>query len=191
MIKLMKTLINVICLLFLGFTLAACSGAPASLLTPTGTPIQTTDVQLDPTNIILPPTETPLPLTSSPKTENEIDLKAEIPEGDPLIGELTALDFRCFGCHVDGGQDDHYGPRFTSTEDMPRIMERGELRIADPAYEGRATTNRGYVIESIMLPEAYIAPGEWYNPNPMPTDFHERMSDTDLADILAWLNTFE
>jgi hypothetical protein len=71
-----------------------------------------------------------------------------------------------------------------------RVGRRNSF-LADPAYEGRTTTNREYVIESIMLPEVFIVPGEWHNPNPMPTDFHERMSDTDLADILGWLNTFE
>jgi hypothetical protein len=191
MTKLMKTLFTVISLFFFGLTLVACGGAAAAPVASTDTPVPTTEAVVTPTNTLLPATNTPLPPANNPSTEDEIDLQVEIAEGDPQIGELTALSYRCFGCHVDGGQDDHYGPRFGSTEDLPQIMDRGELRIVDPAYEGRATTNREYIIESIMLPEIYKAPGDWHNPNPMPTDYQERMTDTDLADILAWLDTFE
>lgn len=187
----MKTLIYGFCLFLFGLTLVACGGASAAPVASTDTLDPTTDAPVTPTNTLLPATDTPLPPTSSPTTENEIDLQTEIADGDPLLGELTALSYRCLGCHVDGGADDHYGPRFASTEDLPRIMERGELRIVDSGYEGRATTNREYIIESIFLPEVYIAPGDWHNPNPMPTDYHQRMTDTDLADIMAWMDTFE
>ena len=110
----------------------------------------------------------------------------EIAEGDPLRGRNAAVKYRCYGCHVDPGK---YGPQFASSEELPHIMERGELRIADPAYEGSAATNREYIIESIFLPETYILPGEWEKA--MPLTFHLRMTDTELANIMAWLSTLE
>jgi hypothetical protein len=89
------------------------------------------------------------------------------------------------GCH----QDAAYAPVFEAAEGVPGMMERGELRIADPAYEGKATTNREYSLESILLPQVYIVPGEWGDP--MPTTYAARMTDQELANILAWLETLE
>lgn len=69
------------------------------------------------------------------------------------------------------------------------MLERGELRIADPAYAGTAATNREYIIESIRFPEVYVVPGNWVES--MPTDYGDLLTEQDLADILAWLDTFE
>jgi hypothetical protein len=74
-------------------------------------------------------------------------------------------------------------------EGLPSIRERGELRIADPAYDGTASTNREYIIESVLLPEVYAIPGDW--PEAMPTDFGDLITEQDLADIVVWLSTFE
>jgi hypothetical protein len=68
-------------------------------------------------------------------------------------------------------------------------MERGEVRMADPAYGGAASTNWEYIIESIFLPEVYDIPGNW--PEPMPTDYGDLLTEQDLADILVWLGGFE
>ena len=187
----MKTLIGFILLILLGITLVACGGAPNTPAEATEPPVQMTASPAPPTSTPVPATDTLAPPESDSSTEAEIDLRMVLPEGDPLLGELTALGYKCYSCHVDGGQDDHYGPRFSSTDNYPRVMERGEMRMADPAYNGKASTNLEYVIEAIFLPELFIAPGDWNNPNPMPTDYHETMPDTDLADILAWMDTFE
>jgi hypothetical protein len=80
-------------------------------------------------------------------------------------------------------------PRFTASEDLPPILERGEVRIADPAYEGQAATNLDYILESIFIPEAYQAPGEWAVT--MPDDFAQRIEAEELAHLMAWLGTFE
>lgn len=170
----MRTRIFGICVLLLGLTLVACRAGSTG--------------QIAPTNTTNPATETPLAQTSG---QSAIDLNVELPAGDPLAGELSSLSYRCFGCHVGGGESHPEGPRFTSSDELPRIMERGEIRIADITYAGQATTNHAYIIESIMLPDVYLAPGEWPEANSMPTDYHERLSDQDLADIIAWMNTFE
>jgi hypothetical protein len=107
-------------------------------------------------------------------------------EGDPLRGRNRAVSNRCYGCHVDPGK---YGPLFAATNELPGIVERGEFRIADPAYKGNATTNQEYILESIFLPEVYLVPGEWEEA--MPTTFHLRLSGEDLANIIAWMKTIE
>ena len=131
------------------------------------------------------PTITPQPM-STPLPE--IELNMELPEGDPEKGYLTAIRYRCNGCHV---EDDHRenGPRFAAFDDLPNILERGEVRIADPEYQGKATSNYEYIIESILLPEAYFVPGEW--PEAMSTFNIHIMEDQELADILAWMKKLE
>ena len=178
--------LNLIFLIFVALSLAACGGASAAAVPPADTPVPPSVTPVPPIDTPVPPANTPPPPTSSPTAEISIDLQMEIAEGDPLRGRNAALKYSCYGCHVDPGK---YGPHFASSEELPRIMERGELRIADPAYEGSAATNREYIIESIFLPENYILPGEWEKA--MPLTFHLRMTDTELANIMAWLSTLE
>lgn len=123
-----------------------------------------------------------------PAPEVELDLGMMLAEGNETRGRIAAISYRCLGCHADD-EIAGYGPPFSSYEDLPPIMERGELRIADPAYEGQATTNQEYILESIFLPATYILPGEW--PENMPNTYHSRLSDDDLANIMIWLATFE
>jgi mono/diheme cytochrome c family protein len=121
-------------------------------------------------------------LTATPVIE--IDLDMELPEGDPQRSLSRAIQFQCAGCHTRA-----YGPSFGASAGLPSILERGELRIADPAYQGSASTNREYIIESVFLPEAYVVPGNW--PQEMPTNYVDRLTEQDLADIFVWLGTFE
>ena len=125
-------------------------------------------------------------LTSTPLPK--IDLDLELPEGNPESGYLTAIRYRCHGCHVNELHPTS-GPRFASDAEMPFILERGTMRIVLSEYEGRATTDQEYLIESIFQPEAYIVPGEWKEP--MPTTFQQRMSTQELTDILAWIATLK
>ena len=136
-----------------------------------------TDPPPTPTTIASPtiePTETPAP---------EITLDIVLPEGDADSGEKRA-DAKCLGCH------EHPGfPQFTSSDDLPGIAERGELRLSDAGYEGNATNNQEYIIESILLPKVYLVPGEWRRSMPIFT--LDEISEQDIADIIAWMNTIE
>jgi len=126
------------------------------------------------------PTSAP---TSTPVIEIDLDIK--LPEGNSERGRKIALKFTCIGCHVNNPNFIH----FDSADNLPSIMEIGEVRIADPAYEGTATTNLEYILESILLTEIYIVPGDWEeNMSPFLSD---RMTDQDLADVIAWMSTFE
>jgi hypothetical protein len=127
-------------------------------------------------------------MVGAPDSEATIgtDIQVELPQGDLDQGKYKALILECDACHV-------RTPNmlsFESGEDLPKILERGEMRIADPTYEGSASTNEEYVIESIVLPGAHVIEG-WWHDDGMPADFGDRMTNQDLADILAWLGTFE
>jgi hypothetical protein len=106
--------------------------------------------------------------------------------GDPQKGLTAASIYNCRGCH-DGVREEK-APRFTAADDMPYILERGEMRIADVAYNGQAKTNYEYILESIFIPQAYVVPGEWTGT--MPDNFTERIEEEDLAHLLAWMGTF-
>ena len=163
-------------LLAFSFLVTACGQAaqPTATVTPAPTPAQPT------ATMTLAPTATPTP---TPVIESDWDL--ELPEGNAERGQSRAIQFRCAVCHIQGAR----GPSFNAAEGMPNIMERGDLRIADPAYEGSASTNREYLIESVFLPEVYLIPGNW--PEAMPTDYGDLMTEQDVADILVWMGTFD
>lgn len=166
------------------FLMVACAGASQS----TPSAISPTPIPLTPTpqpTFTHEPTSSPEPtLTPLPA----IELNIELPEGDHEKGYLTAIRRGCHGCHVDEEHPER-GPRFVAFDDLPNIFERGEFRIADPAYEGKASTNWEYVIESILVPEAYFVPGGWNEPMPVPT--YNIPTEQDLADIIAWMKTLE
>ena len=176
-------------LLAFSFIVAACGQAaqPSATMTlpPTSAP-PTATMTPPPTSV--PPTATmTLPPTSAPTSTSviEIDLDIELPEGDSERGRKIALKFTCIGCHVNNPDFIH----FDSAEDLPSIMERGEVRIADPAYQGTATTNLEYILESILLTDIYIVPGDWEETmSPFRSD---GMTEQDLADVIAWMSTFE
>jgi hypothetical protein len=115
----------------------------------------------------------------------EVDLDIDVSEGDPELGGKRALKYGCYGCHV----KNQVGPSFETAEGLPRIVERGDVRIADPDYAGRASTSQEYILESILLPEIYIVSGDWEEQ--MEKYLRNRITEPELADILAWLDTFE
>lgn len=170
--------------LTISFLIAACAGAAQ----PTPSAISPTPIPSTPTS---QPTFTHQP-TSSPEPTltplPAIELKIELPVGDAERGYLKAIRRRCHGCHV-SEEHPESGPRFVAFDDLPNIFERGEIRIADPAYKGRASTNREYVIESILVPEAYFVPGNWNEPMPIPT--YNIITEQELADIISWMETLE
>lgn len=191
MLNQFMTKLNVqVAVLVLSISIAACGSAAQSAAMSVSLP---TDVV-----VLSEPIQTPVPtMTITPAATNtpkptrsaEIDLKITLPPGDPERGfQIAASGFGCYGCHANDKFPDS-GPRFAASEDLPFIMDRGELRLALPEYEGKATTNMEYMIESIFLPEAYIVPGEW--PDEMSPVYRLIMSDQDLADILAWIGTLE
>lgn len=106
--------------------------------------------------------------------------------GDPARGEqiynnraFSQLGERlgCSGCHAGGAQA-------PATEDQWENVPAARLTL--PQFAGY--TFEQYMVESIVLPAAYIVPG--YESGGMPANFGERMSVQDIADILEYVKSY-
>jgi cytochrome c2 len=110
---------------------------------------------------------------------------AELPEGDPATGETHYnTTFACASCHGDPTVEgsNAIGPWLGS------IAVEGADRI-----EG--TDSNQYIYESILHPNDFIAPicandAPCIEPSVMPGDFGTRMSQQDMADVIAYLLSF-
>ncbi len=99
-------------------------------------------------------------------------------QGDPLNGQLLySGELACAGCHVVSGGV--VAPHLEGT--LTRIEE---TRLHDPALA--SYTVEQYLIESIVQPAAYIAPG--YE-NVMPTHFGSLLTLQALADLVMYLES--
>jgi len=145
-----------------------------------------------PTETSLPPTETTEPTaTDKPAAQPKFgtDITISLPPGDPEQGSRLATTFFCLVCH--GGVTGR-GPTFASEEGMPPISARAGDRLNDPEYTGAATNDQEYLIESIVIPDIYIAPGEWVEHDYMGVDkFDEKLTTQNVADLIAWMTTIE
>lgn len=110
--------------------------------------------------------------------------KLETLNGDPLNGQLLysgqalALDGGVLGC-----EGCHNGQTAPPTEGM--WTRADEVRLQDPALAGY--TIERYFVESLLHPNAYIAPD--YMANLMPDTYGQRLDMAQLADLLAFLNS--
>lgn len=106
--------------------------------------------------------------------------------GDATRGEAiysgqsrTELNARlgCSACHAGGVQAPATEENWTTAQNV---------RINEADNSGH--TAQSYLIESIVLPNEYIAPG--YSSGIMPEVFGSQMSVQDMADVLAYLESF-
>lgn len=104
--------------------------------------------------------------------------------GDPINGQQLynglslALDggaLGCVGCH-NGQSAPQVQGTWTRTHDE---------RLQDPALAGYSVTR--YLVESIVHPNAYIAPD--YVANLMPDNYGKRLNAQQLADLVAYLES--
>ena len=144
------------------------------------------------------PTSTSLPATILPTKLPPVgtDITIDLPEGDAERGQALAMygggkgldgyTPNCWSCHMGSRPS---GPIFAASEELPAIGERGAIRISAADYAGAATTPEQYLVESVVLPRAYVFAGiGWVD---MPEDFGERLSRQHLADLVAWMLTLE
>jgi len=105
----------------------------------------------------------------------------ELPEGNPENGEqLYAVTYGCQACHGD------------ATQEGAGVIGPGLVNIEEIGAERReGYTAADYVYESILHPNAFIAPdcptGPCTEPSGMPPDFGVRMTQQDMADVIAYL----
>jgi mono/diheme cytochrome c family protein len=97
--------------------------------------------------------------------------------GDPQNGQtLYNGALACAGCHLAAA----VAPLLEGT--WTRV---NEVRLQQPENAGQ--TGQQYLANSIIHPNAYIAPG--YPAGVMPQNFGDRLSYQDLADLIAYLET--
>lgn len=116
-----------------------------------------------------PPSVAPVSQTPSPSPAVSA-IPSPSPAGavtrpDPQSGEKTFYSVGCIGCHTVQGIGGRVGPELTG------VAERKGV---------------GYVRESIKQPRAFIVPG--FPPN-MPSPAELEISDQDIENIIAWLQT--
>ena len=157
-------------------TLNACAPGAITPFTPTP-PASPTSTPL--------PSETPPPTQTSTPAPVGTNIHLELPVGDPVRGESLASQHFCVACHITF----RVAPPFVSSDELPSISARATLRMADPSYSGQASTTDEYLIESILVPDIFVV--AWKSAHPMDDYYDERLSAQELADLLAWLRTFE
>lgn len=134
------------------------------------------------------PTATPIP---DPLTQ---DITIALPTGDATRGADLVKSNACTACHIDAPT----GPAWlaSASADGKGIATHAEERLSDPDYTGAATTAEQYLLESIILPNAYLVPGETYvvastGASVMPATYINTFGQQTAADIIAYLLTLK
>ncbi len=98
--------------------------------------------------------------------------------GDPMNGQALYTTYACAGCHMIGEGGAAPSPEVT-------------WLAAQAGTDGRPSVDNplGYIVESIVLPNNYIVSG--YVANVMPQNFGERLTYQDMADITAYVMSFD
>ena len=125
--------------------------------------------------------EPPPPKPPTPKVKVYSPLFAY---GDEPIEEIFGK-VGCGDCHIIPGI-----LKATGTVGPSLAMKSlAALRLADPAYDGSATSVREYVIESILFPSLYVSAG--YPDDTHPKVYGERLSAKALYRIVEYLSQIE
>jgi mono/diheme cytochrome c family protein len=133
-------------------------------------------------------------ITSTPGGPSPADQLAQelaaLPKGDAGRGQSLTVSNGCTACHISAP----VGPGWMASADnaTPKgegVGTRAQHRFSDPGYTGVATSAGGYLLESVIAPNAHVVTG--FQPNIMPQDFGKRLQPQDLADIIAYLQTLK
>lgn len=108
-------------------------------------------------------------------------------EADAIVGDVAngedlynSISYGCTGCHLNGAA----APATDGT--WTRVQNE---RLTLPQFADY--TGEQYLVESIVLPEAYDYPDDTYPSGAMPANFGSRLDHQELADIIAFLKTQE
>lgn len=113
------------------------------------------------------------------------EIGVTLPEGDPEAGQALAEGtLGCAACHI----LTVVGPPWAAEGGLPALGTRAEIRIGQDDYQGEASTGEEYLIESVVMTNAYLVEG--YAAGLMPGDFGEKLTLQDMADLLAYMLTF-
>jgi mono/diheme cytochrome c family protein len=141
---------------------------PSVQTAPTSTPISTST----PTSISTP---TPMPAIVAPPTPAPID--PQLVEA----GKKAYLRNYCGSCHTLAAA----GTRGVFAPAHDQAATVALQRIADPRYAGKATTAAEYLLESLLEPNIYLAPGATGSRTAMPAFSH--LNQDELESIVYFL----
>jgi mono/diheme cytochrome c family protein len=122
-------------------------------------------------------------MDSTPRVGTDVAaIEAELVNftGDPVNGQAlyNGGTYACAGCHMNAA----VAPLTDQTWAAAQTV-----RLEAP--ENAGLTPDQYLITSIVAPNSYVVPG--YNAGAMPQNFGERMTHQDLADILAYIKSYD
>ena len=110
------------------------------------------------------------------------DITVPLPAGNADQGKaLTEGNLGCVGCHILGAT----GPAWLPSGDTPGMGDRAATRFGQADYTGHAATPEQYLLESIVLTNAYVVEG--FGPDLMPANYGQRLTPQDAADLVAYL----
>ena len=125
----------------------------------------------------------PTPVTGEPMMG--ADIRVELPPGDPERGR--ALADGTLGCSVCHSLTP-VGPAWAASGDQPGLGARAALRVEQADYAGGADTAEQYLFESVADPNAYLVTG--FAAGVMPTNFGDRITLQQMADLMAYMLSF-
>ncbi len=130
---------------------------------------------INPATVTIGPQDPPVGAETS--TEDLMVGLAEV-TGDPQVGDqlYNGVMFGCSGCHLSAA----VAPPIEGT--WTRVINE---RLLEPQFADY--TGEEYLAESIIHPGAFTVPG--YTAGVMPTNFGDRTSYQQLADMIAYLMT--
>lgn len=100
------------------------------------------------------------------------ELALALEDPDWIIGEKLSAQYECNACHMEG--DGSTAPLFAG--------------LADAAATRREQLDaEQYLYEAIVYPGAHLVDG--YT-DAMPNNYSDRLSPTEIGDLIAYLNTF-
>jgi len=156
---------------------ASAAPEPPTALSPLRTPTQ-------------PPTPTPSPKTTPTPTRETQSIPTEQPAPEPdadLIAQGIQV-YRsqyCGICHTLTAAS----TRGTFGPNHDHVAAQALDHLANPRYNGSATSVPEYLMESLITPQLYLVPGYETSPHPMPPFGH--LSQDDLAALVALLSVQE
>ena len=120
----------------------------------------------------VPPTTTQSTTGASTGKTTGTTTGAAAPKGNPAAGKQVFAANGCATCHT-------YKPAGSTAKVGPDLD-----KLADYARQAKKPLEE-FTRTSIVDPNAYIQPG--FPPNTMPTNFGQKLSDQQLADLVAFL----
>jgi cytochrome c2 len=104
--------------------------------------------------------------------------------GDEPVNEIF-IKALCFACHTIPGIQGAVGVV------GPKLVEKtnAPLRLKDPAYKGKATSVREYIMESIINPSTYVV--KPFPDNIMPKDFGKKLNAAAVNKVIDYLSQLE